>query len=103
MIDPTVTLRPYAPADEADAIELWRQTWQAAYPHFDFTARLDWWRDRWRTELVPVATIVVAERSDGLVGFVTVDPSNGYLGDCSGVRPGQRWVCPCPNECYWSS
>ena len=56
------------------AIELWRQTWQAAYPHLDFTARLDWWRDRWRTELVPVATIVVAERSDGLVGFVTVDP-----------------------------
>jgi putative acetyltransferase len=77
--DPAVTLRAYTAADEAAAIELWRQTWQAAYPHLDFTARLDWWRERWRNELVPVATIVVAERSDELVGFVTVDPSNGYL------------------------
>jgi putative acetyltransferase len=75
----SVSLRPYAPADEEPAIELWRRTWQQHYPRFDFTARLAWWRARWRDELVPAATITVAERSGILVGFVTVDPKTGYL------------------------
>jgi putative acetyltransferase len=72
---PAFTLRPYAPADEDAAIELWRRTWQQAYPRIDFTARLDWWRQRWRDELVPAATITVAEAGGQMIGFVTVDPS----------------------------
>ena len=72
-------LRPYRPSDEAAAIELWRRTWQAAYPNIDFAARVDWWRKRWREELVPQASIVVAESDGAMAGFVTVDPSNGYL------------------------
>ncbi len=75
----TFTLRRYAEADEAAAIELWRRTWQQAYPDIDFAARLDWWRARWRGELVPAATITVAERESAMLGFVTVDPRNGYL------------------------
>lgn len=67
-------LRAYAPADEEAAIELWRRTWQQAYPQIDFTARLAWWRQRWREELVPVVTIMVAEAQGSLLGFVTVDP-----------------------------
>ena len=54
-------MRPYAARDEDAAIALWLRTWQAAYPDFDFAARLEWWRDRWRDELVPSATIVIAE------------------------------------------
>lgn len=73
------TLRPYRAADEAAAIELWRRTWQAAYPHLDFAARLDWWRQRWREELVPQTTIFVGEKDGALTGFVTVDPTSGYL------------------------
>jgi putative acetyltransferase len=73
------TLRPYSPADEDAAIELWRRTWQLAYPDIDFTARVEWWRDRWRNELVASAVITVAERNGALLGYVTVDPSNGYL------------------------
>jgi putative acetyltransferase len=72
---PAFTLRPYAPADEDAVIELWRRTWQQAYPRIDFTARLDWWRQRWRDELVPAATITVAEAGGQIIGFVTVDPS----------------------------
>ncbi len=56
-----VTLRPYTAADEDAAIELWRRTWQKHYPHFNFTERVPWWRERWRKELVPVARVVVAE------------------------------------------
>jgi len=73
------TLRPYAAADEDAAIELWRRTWQQAYPHIDFATRVEWWRQRWRNELVPMTAITVAQASGALVGFVTVDAKTGYL------------------------
>ena len=74
-----LALRPYSPTDEDDAIELWRHTWQQHYPHIDFAERVDWWRARWRNELVPAATVSVAEADGRMVGFVTVDPKTGYL------------------------
>jgi len=73
------TLRPYATADEDATIELWQRTWQQHYPHLDFTARVPWWRERWRNELVPQAQILVAEMDGVMEGFVTVDPKSGYL------------------------
>ena len=82
------TLRPYSAEDEDAAIELWRRTWQQAYPSIDFTARVAWWRERWRNELVPNAAIIVAEHADTLIGFVTIDGS-GYL-DQLVVSP-DRW------------
>ena len=88
---PTFQLRPYRAADEDAAIELWRQTWQQAYPSIDFAARVAWWRERWRNELVPNAAIVVAEQADGLIGFVTID-AKGYL-DQLVVVPSQ-WGSP---------
>ena len=73
-----VTLRPYTAADEDAAIELWRRTWQAAYPAIDFAERVAWWRERWRNELAPNASIVLADNDGELLGFVTVDHA-GYL------------------------
>jgi putative acetyltransferase len=74
-----VSYRPYQPREEDAAIALWLRTWQAAYPQIDFTKRLEWWRERWREELVPSAEIVVADGGNGIVGFVTVDPRTLYL------------------------
>jgi putative acetyltransferase len=71
-------LRPYRSEDEDAAIALWLESWQRAYPAIDFAARVKWWRERWRGELVPNAAIMVAEQADTLIGFVTIDPS-GYL------------------------
>ena len=71
-------LRPNRTDDEAAAIALWLETWQQAYPAIDFAARVAWWRQRWRGELVPNADIVVAEHEKALIGFVTIDAS-GYL------------------------
>src|SRR6202158_6301847 len=71
-------LRPYRAEDEDAAIALWLETWQQAYPSIDFAARVTWWRERWRNELVPNAAIMVAERAGTLLGFVTIDAS-GYL------------------------
>ena len=72
------TLRPYRAEDEDAAIALWLATWQQAYPAIDFAARVTWWRERWRTELVPNAAIIVAEAAGALIGFVTID-AKGYL------------------------
>jgi putative acetyltransferase len=85
------TLRPYRVADEDAAIEMWRLTWQQAYPSIDFNARVAWWRQRWRDELVPKASIVVAEQAGALIGFVTIDGS-GYL-DQLVVTP-EQWGSP---------
>ena len=71
-------LRRYRADDEDAAIALWLDTWQQAYPSIDFAARVTWWRERWRNELVREASIIVAEQSGALSGFVTIDPS-GYL------------------------
>ena len=75
----TTTLRPSAPADLEAAIELWRRTWTQHYPHIDFNARVAWWRERWRQELIPVAHVTLAEVDGALAGFVTVDPKSMYL------------------------
>ena len=79
MPDKTPKLRPYTTADEDAAIELWRRTWAWHYPHIDFNARVNWWRERWRQELVPVAHVVLAELDGVLAGFVTIDPKTKYL------------------------
>jgi putative acetyltransferase len=85
------TLRPYRPSDEDAAIALWQHTWQQVYPQIDFAARVAWWRERWRNELVANAAIVVAEQDGVLKGFVTID-ANGYL-DQLVVSP-EHWGSP---------
>jgi putative acetyltransferase len=82
-----ITIRPYQPSDEDATIALWQRTWQLAYPAIDFAQRVDWWRERWRNELVPKAEIVVAEQAGEIAGFVTIDAS-GYL-DQLVVAPDQ--------------
>ena len=74
-----ISLRPYTPADEDAAIDLWRRTWQQHYPDLNFNERVAWWRQRWCNELVPVVRIALAEACGALVGLVTVDPKTMYL------------------------
>jgi len=84
-------LRPYRAEDEDSAIELWLRTWKLAYPSIDFDARVPWWRERWRNELVRDADIIVAEQAGVQIGFVTID-SHGYL-DQLVVSP-DHWGSP---------
>jgi putative acetyltransferase len=84
-------LRPYRAEDEDAAIELWLRTWQLAYPSIDFAARVAWWRERWRNELVPNANIIVAEEAQVQIGFVTID-KQGYLDQL--VVSHDRWGSP---------
>jgi putative acetyltransferase len=80
-------LRPYQPSDEDATIMLWQRSWQLAYPTIDFAQRVNWWRERWRNELVPKAEIMVAEQAGEITGFVTID-GGGYL-DQLVVAPDQ--------------
>ena len=88
-----ILLRAYDARDEDASVALWLRTWTAAYPAIDFAERLDWWRARWRNELLPAAKVVIAEAAsatDGtMIGFVTVDPQTLYL-DQIVVAP-ERW------------
>jgi len=72
------TLRLYRAEDEDAAIALWQESWQLAYPAIDFAARVPWWRERWCSELVPNAEVIVAEMGGELAGFITINAS-GYL------------------------
>ena len=107
-----IALRAFQAADEEAAIALWRRSWQHAYPHIDFSARLGWWRERWRNELVPACAIILADggptgtgaaadnraaetasgRTGEIAGFVTVNPTTGYL-DQIVVAP-EAWGSP---------
>ena len=71
-------LRSYREADQEPSIALWLETWKLAYPSINFDARVDWWRKRWRDELVPNAQVIVGESHGAMAGFVTID-GNGYL------------------------
>jgi putative acetyltransferase len=94
---PEFVLRPGIAADEDAVAELWRRTWQTAYPAIDFAARLAWWRERWNSELKPFCTILVAEttgdnagrNAGSIIGFVTINERTGYL-DQLGVAP-EAW------------
>jgi putative acetyltransferase len=73
-------LRRYDAARDEDAsVALWLRSWEATYPDIDFAGRLEWWRERWRSTLVPAAEIVIAEANGVMIGFVTVDPRTLYL------------------------
>jgi putative acetyltransferase len=81
-----LTLRPYTAADEEAAIELWRRSWKLHYPHIDFDARVPWWRERWRNELVPVAAITLAE-----IGEAQQEPSP-FIPAKAGIQTGTRGI-----------
>lgn len=73
-------LRRYDAARDEDAsIALWLRSWEATYPDIDFAERLDWWRERWRSTLVPASEIIIADAGGVMIGLVTVDPRTFYL------------------------
>jgi len=73
-------LRPYRSSEQDQAFALWQRAWQLAYPQIDFSQRIAWFRDHWRTLQID-SKIVVAYlvSSNELAGFVVVSPRTGYL------------------------
>ena len=75
----TCSLRPYLRRRRGRGNRALAAHWSKHYPHIDFNARVAWWCERWRNELVPVARINGGEVDSALAGFVTVGPKTMYL------------------------
>jgi putative acetyltransferase len=72
-------VRPMRAEDLPALLDVWVESWQAAYPSINFLARRDWAHTRFAELQRAGARILVAETSGGLVGLVTVEPATGYI------------------------
>lgn len=79
MAEGVVTVRPMAPEDLAQTLDMWVAAWQAAYPKIDFAARRDWTKDRIAELERTGSRSLVALRNDRIIGVLVVDPETGYL------------------------
>jgi putative acetyltransferase len=77
--DGGVTVRPMAPQDLAETLDMWVAAWQAAYPHIDFAERREWTEDRIAELERTGSRSLVALRDSRIVGALVVNPETGYL------------------------
>jgi putative acetyltransferase len=84
------TVRPAMPGDLPEMLDLWVESWQAAYPQIDFSARRSWAEIRFAELQRDGARILVAETCGRLAGLVTVEPSSGYIDQIAVARQAQR-------------
>ena len=76
---PDLTVRPMQPADLAATLDVWVDSWQAAYPAIDFNARRGWISDRIAELERTGSRSFVALVDDNIVGAMVVNPDSGYL------------------------
>jgi putative acetyltransferase len=74
-----VTVRPMAPQDLAETLDMWVAAWQAAYPNIDFAARRGWTKDRIAELERTGSHSLIALRDNRIVGALVVNPQTGYL------------------------
>lgn len=74
-----VALRAMRDEDLAAMADLWVESWQATIPEIDFAARRAWLAGHLARLRETGAEVIVALAEDGIRGFVTIDPSTGYL------------------------
>lgn len=74
-----VTVRPMAPADLAETLDMWVAAWQAAFPNIDFAARRGWTEDHIAELERSGSHSLIALRDNRIVGALVVNPQTGYL------------------------
>jgi putative acetyltransferase len=83
-------LRDFDEADLPAIIDLWVAAWRESGFEIDFEARRPWLVERLRAHRADGGAIVVGLDAAGRpTGFVTLDPTNGYL-DQLCVAPRER-------------
>ncbi len=83
-------IRPMMPEDLPALLDLWVESWQAAYPAIDFGARRGWAETRFSELQRDGARILVAESDGRLAGLVTVEPATGYIDQIVVATHAQR-------------
>lgn len=73
-------LRPRLPADLEPLADLWTESWAQAMPGVDFAARRGWFLEHLAAlEAGGARTFCAVDDAGRLLGFVTANPSDGYL------------------------
>lgn len=71
------TIRPYRPEDLDPVVDLWFDSWHAAFPDLThFEPKAEWWR-RFAEEIAVEDRIFVAEVDGGLAGFLSLTTRDG--------------------------
>jgi putative acetyltransferase len=83
-------VRPMRPEDLAALLDLWVESWQAAYPSIDFGARRGWAETRFAELQRDGARMIVAEADGLLAGLVSVEPATGYIDQIVVASGAQR-------------
>lgn len=73
-------IRPYQPADLDPVVDLWYDTWHAAFPDLTHHEPKAEWRRRFETEIVPQEQVYVAEVRGRLAGFLALKDRGGGHG-----------------------
>lgn len=84
------TVRSMRAEDLPALLDLWVESWQAAYPSIDFKARRGWADSRFAELQRDGAQILVAEADGRLAGLVTVMPDSGYIDQIAVATWAQR-------------
>jgi putative acetyltransferase len=84
--DPTIwadpAIRPYRPEDLDPVVDLWYDTWHAAFPDLRHHEPKEDWRHRFEAEIAPEEQVYVAEVDGQIAGFLAVKDrgkGHGYL------------------------
>ncbi len=91
-----VLIRPMLAADLAETLDMWVDTWQAAYPAIDFNARRPWTADRIAELERTGSRSLIVQQGKRIVGALVVNPGTGYLDqivvatDCQGRGIAER-------------
>jgi len=84
------TVRSMREEDLPALLDLWVESWQAAYPTIDFQARRGWADSRFAELRRGGARILVAEADGRPAGLVTVVPATGYIDQIAVATWAQR-------------
>ena len=75
--------------DRPALFDVWVRAWRAAYPDIDFEARRPWFAEHLTGLIAGGAEAFVAEVSQALAGFITVDAATHYI-DQLAVDPAHQ-------------
>jgi putative acetyltransferase len=83
-------VRPMAPDDLSETLDVWVAAWQAAYPAIDFSARRGWTQARIAELERSGSRSLIILQDNRIVGALVINPDTGYLDqiviaiDCQG-------------------